>query len=214
MYDEHYDEYKQDEMFEDFYEEFKEQAIEEFTAARLKSFYVDNPFLAKPAVESLSEGRNLMAANVTAGFLFSAIAIEVGLKSTLLKPIVCGLVHTSSIAELIAEMILSQTGVVRFRDLIVWILKEHGKVDLTDFKRPESNSTLWQEINEVQKIRNSVMHRAEKVSPEQANLSLGVGSFVLEKIFPAVLSEMELHLHDGFRICNSWRCRDPEIEGK
>ena len=213
MYDEHYHEYMQDQVLEDLYEQFKEQAIDEFTIVRLKSYYLDNRLLAKPAVESLAEARSLIATNATAGFLFSTIAIEVGLKSTLLKPIVCGLVHADSIAELIAELTLSQTGVVRFRDLIFRILKEHGKIDLKHYKRPNSDTTLWQEVTEINKLRNRVVHRAEKVSPERADLSVCVGSIILETIFPSVLTEMELHLHDGYRICDSWRCRYPEIEG-
>ena len=211
MYDDHYHEYMQDQVLEDLYEEFKEQAIGEFTIARLKSYYLDNRLLAKPAVEFLAEARNLITTNATAGFLFSFIAIEVGLKSMLLKPIVNGLVHSSSIAELIAELTLSRKALDRLRDLIFRILKEHGKVDLKDYKRPKSDKTLWQEISELQKLRNRVMHQAEKVSRTRADLSLCVGSVILETIFPLVLKEMDLHLHEGYRICDDWRCAFPEI---
>ena len=211
MYDDHYHEYMQDQAMEDLYEEFREQAIEEFAIARLKSYYLDNRLLAKPAVESLGEARNLITSNATAGFLFSFIAIEVGFKSMLLKPIVNGLVHSSSIAELIVKLTLSRNALDRLQDLIFRILEEHGWVDLKDYKRPKSDKTLWEEISELQKLRNSVMHRAEKVSRTQADLSLCVGSVILETIFPLVLKEMDLHLHEGYRICNDWRCGYPEI---
>lgn len=211
MYDEHYHEYLQEQMYADLYGEFNEQAIEEFTIERLRSYYLANRCLARPAVDSLAEARTLIANNATAGFLFSIIAIEVGLKSTLLKPLVYGLVHASSIAELIANLTLSHTGVDRFQDLLFRILKEHGKVDLDDYKRPKSNKTLWQEIKEVQNLRNRVMHRAENVSPEQADLSVCVGSVILETIFPSVLTEMDLHLHEGYRICDDSRCKYQDI---
>ena len=211
MFDEHHHEYLQEQMYADLYDEFKEHAIEEFTIARLKSYYLKNRLLAKPAADFLAEARNLVTIDATAGFLFSAIAIEAGLKSTLLKPLVYGLVHASSIAELIANLTLSHTGMVRFRDLLFRILKEHGKVDLDDYKRPESNDIFWQEIRDVQNLRNKVMHRAEKVSRVQADLSVCVGSVILETIFPLVLKEMDLHIHDGYRICDDWRCGYPEI---
>ncbi len=211
MYDEHYHEYMQDQAMEDLYEEFKEQAIEEFTFERLRSYYLANKCLAKPAVDYLAEARNFIATNATAGLLFSTIAIEVGLKSTILKPIVYGLVHSGSIADLIVDFTLSHTGVVRFRDLLFRILKEHGKVDLNDYKRSGTNEKFWQEILELQKLRNRVMHQAENVSPEQADLSVCVGSVILETIFPSVLTEMDLHLHEGYRICDDSRCAYPEI---
>ena len=53
MYSEHYHEYMQEQALEDLYEEFKEQAIEEFTSERLRSYYLANPLLAKPALDSL-----------------------------------------------------------------------------------------------------------------------------------------------------------------
>ena len=213
MYSEHYHEYMQEQALEDLYEEFKEQAIEEFTSERLRSYYLANPLLAKPALDSLAEARNLITVNPTASLIFSNIAIEVGLKATLLKPIVYGLVHTDSIADLIADLTVSRTGKDRYRTLLFRILKVHGKVDLADYKRRKSNRTLWEEIAPVQKLRNAVLHRAEKVSRSDADLSLCVGSDILEHIFPSVLKAMDLHLHDGYRICDSWRCRFPEIKG-
>jgi len=81
--------------YEDFiaqlYEEHKKEAIEEFTVERLQSYYLKNKLLAKPALQALKEARNLIELNVTAGFIFGAISMEVGLKAALLKPIVYAL---------------------------------------------------------------------------------------------------------------------------
>jgi len=44
-------------------------------------------------------------------------------------------------------------------------------------------------------------------SNEKAVLALDVASAIIEKLFPAVLRKMELHIHEGFRICNNWKCQ-------
>lgn len=210
MYDEHYHEYLQEQMHADLYEEFKDQAVEEFTIECLRSYYLANRCLAKPAVESLAAARDLIAKNVTAGFIFSTIAIEVGLKSTLLKPIVNGLVQTSSIAEPIAEL-LFRNAPDRLQDLTFGILKEHGEVDLREYKRPKSDKTVWREITDLQKLRNGVMHRAEMVPRAQAESSVCVGSVILETFFPQISKGMNLHLHEGYRICDDSRCEYQDI---
>ena len=210
MNDEDYHDYKQDQMLTDLYEEFKDQAIEEFTFERLRSYYLANRFLAKPAVDSLAEARNLVSTNVTGGFLFSFIAIEVGLKATLLKPIVSGLIQTSSIADPIAELLL-RNAPDRLQDLTIRILNEHSEVDLRDYKRPKSGKTVWLEITELQKLRNGVMHRAKMVSRAQAELSVCVGSVILEAFFPSILKEVNLHLHEGYRICDDPQCEIQDI---
>lgn len=133
----HYHDYMQEQAFDEFYSEIKEQAILEFTGERLKSYYVANRFLAKPAVNALAEARAIMATNETASLIFSVIAIEVGIKTTLLKPIVYGHVHTHSIAALIADLIISRRR-EDFKELLILIIKKHGGVDLTNYKRKKS----------------------------------------------------------------------------
>ena len=55
------------------------------------------------------------------------------------------------------------------------------------------------------------MHRAKKVSPAQADLSVCVGSVILEAFFPTLLREVNLHLHGGYRICDDPRCEFQDI---
>ncbi len=209
MYDEdpHEHDYACDAYMGDLYAEHAKEAIEEFTDERLQSYYLDNKLLAKPALDVLAEARNLITLNATASFIFAAIAMEVGLKATLLKPIVYGLVHTESVAALITDLTISHMGMDRYRRLLSHVLQEQGGVDLDSFKRFGSNKTLWEEIKEVQKIRNLIMHKAESTSDTNAKLALGVASEILEAIFPDVIKKIGFHLHDGFRICNDWKCR-------
>lgn len=115
------DEAAYDEYMSHLYEEHKKEAIGEFTDERLQAYYLNHKLLAKPSVHALSEARNLIGINKTAGFLFAAIAMEVGLKTTLLKPIVYGLVHADSVAALITDLIVSHTGMDKFRKLLFQI---------------------------------------------------------------------------------------------
>ena len=169
--------------------------------------YLENRFIAKAAIDSLARSKILISINTTASFIFSVIAIEVGLKSILLKPIVFGLVHTESVAELIANLSISHTGMNRYRDLLLHVLKEHGGINFDSYKRRNSNKILWEEIQKLQKIRNKVIHRADTVEEGSANLALDVASEILEMIFPSVMEKMGLHIHDGFRICDDWKCK-------
>ena len=72
------------------------EIINKFTSERLQSFYLANPALAEPALKALEEARALRSHHPAAALLFAAIAIEVGLKATLLKPILHGMVSIDS----------------------------------------------------------------------------------------------------------------------
>jgi hypothetical protein len=201
------DEARAEEWMEELYAEHSKQAIEEFTAERLQSFYLNNPLLVKPPLDALVESRLLLGAHPAAALVFAAIATEVGLKEVLLKPVVYGLVHSESAATLITELALGHTGMDRFRDLLYQILSEHGGLDLGSFVRPGCSKKLWEEVRDVQKRRNAILHRAELRSYEDVRQSIEVASCILETLFPAVATQLGLHIHDGFRLCNQWRCR-------
>mgnify|MGYP000715793827 CR=1 FL=1 len=201
------DEYAYDEYMAQLYEEHKAEAIEEFTAERLQSYYSDNRLLAESAFYMLSEAQDLIGVNATAGFVFGAIAMEVGLKETLLKPIVFGLVHVASSASLVTNLVMSHQSMDRYKDLLLQILRDQGGVDLQSYRRPSSTKTIWEEIKNVQTKRNLILHTAQTASREEAALAVGVASTIMSELFPAVLMRMGLHLHDGFRICDDWKCK-------
>ena len=187
-----------DEAMSALYEEHKEQAIQEFTVERLQSYYIHYPDIAKPAFHALSEARQLISRHPTASFIFSAISIEVGIKVTLLKPVVYGLVHSESLASIITDMVIRQTSIDRFQKLLFKILSEYGGIDLDILKRPRSPKLLWDEMKNVQKRRNQVVHRAESVNINESKQALSVAAYVLENIFPNLIEYIKLHIHkDG-----------------
>ena len=90
-----------EEWMDELYREHKEQAIEEFTGERLKSFYLAHPLIARPSFEALTEARKLVEGHLSAAQVIAAVAVEVGLKDALLKPVVHGLVHSTRITTLL-----------------------------------------------------------------------------------------------------------------
>ena len=112
------------------YAEHKEQAIEEFVSERLASYYRAHVGLAKDAISFLKKAQLLQESEPTASLIFSSTATEVLLKSVLLKPIVYGLVHTESLAELIATGLTKQTGIDRFKELVFGILDPSFKIEV------------------------------------------------------------------------------------
>lgn len=205
-------EYEYDQAMSDLYEEHKVEAINEFTTERLTSYYLENCNLAKPAINSLNEARALSERHPTPSLILAAIALEVALKTTLLKPIVFGLVHTESIASLVTDLTLAHSGMDRFRNLLFKILNDHGKIDLNVFKRDDSPSLLWEEIKTVQKTRNKIMHSGDTAKPEQTKLAICVAESLVETVFPQLIKEMGFHLHHDYRICNNWKCKHEGTE--
>lgn len=199
------DEYHYDKWMSDLYAEHSAQALQEFTAERLHSYYLSHPDVAEAPIRSLQEARALLLNHATASLVFAMVAIEVGVKIALLKPIVSGLVHDASAATLITDLVISHGG-DKYRDLLFHILLTIGGVNLKAFRRFNSEQLLWEEIKCVQKERNAIIHQAVQATFKQAERAISVGSAVLEQLFPEVVRKLGLHLHDGVRICSSWEC--------
>jgi hypothetical protein len=203
-------------QFWEYYSEHREQAIEEFELECLQSFYKENPYIAGDALSFLAAARRFLAkptppTNVIAAHLFASIAVEVGLKIVLIKPIVYGLISSEPVANLIADLAL-RNRLGGFRDLLYQILSQYGGVDFRKHQRAGSKKSLWKEIIEVQERRDKIVHRAEEVSFEQAEQTIAVASTILEDVFPHVINSLGLHSHDnGHTICDGW-CTGPDGE--
>lgn len=203
-----YDEYDaaRDEFYDRMYEELGpqwasdhgfveyEDAVQDFTSERLQSYYLAHPDVAKPAHNSLVTAQALMASHPNAALVFATTAIELSVKTVLLKPIVFGMVHTEPVAEFVADLAVRHNGVDRFRDILTEILKTFGGVDLNTFRRPDATKPLRQEIEEIKKARNAVIHQG--ALPDQAipELSIRVAVTLLNEVFPQVLRALRLTL--------------------
>lgn len=198
-----YDDY--DAALDDFYErvgeelypDHKAQAIQEFTADRLKSFYVEQPDVMLPAVRAYREAKTLQSLDHHAPVVvFSVTAIEVFLKTTLLKPVIFGLVHHESLASIVVEHTLGQTGFDRYKTLLSRLFADLAEIDLAHVKRDGIESPLLDEVLSLQKLRNKIIHQGQHCSKEEATHSLAVTSAVFSKIVLPMLGALGLEVHE------------------
>lgn len=192
-------EYEQEAAMAEYYEElylseFKDRAIEEFTEERLRSYYIDHPELFKSALQVLSEAKKVVTISPTSAVLLAAISIEIGFKIGMLKPIVFGFVHSEAAAESISDMVIKQTGIDRFKNLLVTLLKDISSVDITMFCRSGINKPLWGERDEVQKLRNQIAHRGSLCSAQDAQLAIDVANSVFNELIPNILNSLDLKI--------------------
>jgi hypothetical protein len=126
------------EQYRELYKESSEQAVSEFTADRLKSYYLAHPNVADKAKASLLYAQSLMASHPLASLVFATSAVELAIKVVLLQPVIYGLVHQEALAPFIMELATQHTGAKRFHDLLFEILTRFGGVNLKEFRRPGS----------------------------------------------------------------------------
>jgi len=195
--------YERERWLEELYEEYRPQAIEDFTTDRLRSYYLANPELARSSFEALQEARTVERESPRSSLLIASAAAEVGIKTTILRPAVHGLVHADALAGHIADLVIQHTGLDRFRTLLFALLDHIAAFDLGTYTRPGATVPLWQEIQANAELRNRVLHRCERVSPAQAALALAVASEVLDVLYVRTVEGLGFHVHDGYRTCTA-----------
>jgi len=184
-----------DKMSEELYSEHKDQAIDEFTMERLQSFYLKNPKVMRSAVEAIQEGKELQTGeHFSAACIFFVSAIEILFKTTLLKPVIYGLIHNEELAEVVVKNVLNQSGFTRYENLMSKIFLELSNIDLSGVKRASSDNSLMIECKEFQNMRNRIIHQGFKIGSEDAELSRLVAVAVFDLVVKPVLSSMDLQV--------------------
>lgn len=180
---------------QELYPDHKAQAISEFTAERLRSYYVANPKVMRPAIDALQEGKRLNSGkHYSAAVVFFASAVELLLKATLLKPVVHGLIHSEGLANIVVQHALGQTGFNRYVDLLAKLFEELAKIELKDISRSGATEKLLAECTSLQQLRNQVIHQGSTCTEEQANLGLLISVAVYELIVSQMLYSLGLNV--------------------
>lgn len=200
-----YDSYDaaRDEMFEEIarelYPDHKTRAIVEFTTERLQSYYVENPRVMRPAVDAIQEGRRLQQnGHSSASLVFFVTAIELLLKTTLLKPVVHGLVHSEGLAEIIVQQSLSQSGFDRYSKLLDKLFREIAGININAVHRTGAAESLLVECTAQQSLRNKIIHQGAAAGAEQAELAREVSVAVYDQIVCEMLGALKLKvIHKG-----------------
>lgn len=204
-----------DRFIDDLHKDFREQAlddaelydkiVDDFKTSRLRAFYVQDPFVAKPAQGALHEARALLTAHPRAALVFAITAAEVCLRRALLTPLLHGAFHTEASADLVAHLVTS-TKDEKLIKALLRILTAHTGVDLQVYRRPTATNPLWQEMHDLQVKRNTVVHQAAAAAPADAQQATDVAEAMLTNVFPVVITKLGLHLHEGPRVCDSLKC--------
>jgi hypothetical protein len=173
------------------YPSHKAQAISEFTADRLRSYYVEHPDVMRPAVDALQEGKRLNEAkHYAAAVVFFVSAIELLLKATLLKPVVHGLIHHEGMADIIVQHALGQTGFDRYKHLLAQLFSELAGLELAAIRRSEAPKALLDECVDLQKLRKHIIHQGASCDSTQADLGHQASVAVYDLIVVPMLTEL------------------------
>ncbi len=197
------DEIARDEWYIDLVERVSHEAIDQFTFERMRSYYTSHPDIAVPVLAVYKEAKALLAVSPSAATVLFITAIELGLKAALLKPVIYGLVHNDSVADLVSELALKQNGLGSFTPLLARLLAEYAKIDFNVFRIESHTKTLREELTYVQKARNSFVHRGEPVSPETAQLSFEVANMIIGNFLASILAGLDLKLVKGGLIADT-----------
>ncbi|OWJ92526.1 hypothetical protein B6S59_19665 [Pseudomonas sp. A46] len=197
------DEDARDEWYSGLVDEISGQAINEFTFERLRSYYLSNRTLAVNAISMFHEARKLVEISPTSALVLFTSSIEVGLKATLLKPVVYGLVHNESVADLISDLAVKHNGFDRFKPLLSLVLKEYGNINFNSSKIEGHSKTIWEEISLLQNARNTAVHRAELTEATMAKLGQEVAFMIFDEFLRSMLNSLSLELEQGGEIRNA-----------
>jgi hypothetical protein len=182
-----------EEIRREIYPEHKIQAIEEYTAERLRSFYVKHPDVMRPAVDALQEGKLLLASGRhSAALVFFVSAIELLLKATLLKPVVYGLVHHEGLADAVVRNSLGQAGFDRYENLLAELFERLARIDLKAIYREGHPTKLLEESKELQKVRNNIIHKGDTATGSDAERAHVVAVAVYQRIVTPMLAAIGL----------------------
>lgn len=177
------------------YSQLQDDIIEEFKAERLGSYFSDNPQAALPGIAALATARTLLPQNATAGFLFAFISAEFCLSRLFLRPLVFGVVHQETSADILSDLIARGTGWQKsFEKIVFPIIQEHCGIELGNECLDGSGKPIWKQFVGLKDFRNSVVHRAETANAEQARCALSIAQTLMEDVFPRLLATLGYRL--------------------
>ncbi|MFC3625322.1 hypothetical protein ACFOKJ_04065 [Vogesella amnigena] len=194
------DEIAEEKWLSEMQESISAEAIDGFTSGRLSSYYRKHPSLAENVFEIYREAKSVAEKSPTAALLLFTAAIEVALKSAVLKPVIYGLVHNESVADLVSDLVVKNNGLDRFKEVLSAIMSKYGMVDFENYKISGHTKNIWEEITAVQKARNSVAHRAEPATPETAVLAQEIATAIIVDFLQGVLNTLGLELERSGKI--------------
>jgi len=208
-----------DEFIDQLYKEVRDSVLDDnqlydrlvnaFKGARLLDYYLDHPNVLVPAQETLAEARSLVGAFPRAALIFAVVAVEVCLRDAMLTPVLHGSFHTPESADVLVRLLVG-TKDEKLIKALLRVLASHTQIDLQTFTRSGANKPLWEEMRELQRMRNRIIHAAEKATDAEAKEALELAEVFLGHVFGGVINGLGLHLH-GPRVCGKPQCKGAAV---
>jgi len=180
-----------EEFEEEYADEYRKEGEENFINRRLASYFMQNPDMDARARKRCEDARALLDVNYDACTVLACSAIEVGFKTLLLKPVICGFVNSDHVADLISTAIVSsKPDDKRLRGFLNVLFRNMTSVDLDSFEFGGQKRGLSGHIEFIQRKRNGVVHRAESVERTDAEFALDLAKLIVERLFPLLRNQM------------------------
>jgi len=180
-----------DRISEELFPEHKEIAIEEFIEERMQSYFLKNSNIIAPAIECSNHANELMEASPQCALVMYTTAIELFLKSVLLKPDLFGMVHNENIAGLIVDSSVGQSCFSRYNKLLTALCIHAANIDLASIKGMQ-NKPILKEAEQIQTIRNKVVHQGYKATTEEMGKAKNIAYLMLTEVVEPVLNNLDL----------------------
>jgi len=180
-----------DQISEELYPEHKEQAIDEFIDDRMRSYFLKYPKVIQPPIECFLHACSHLQMSPRSALVMYTTAIELYLKSVLLKPVLYGMIHNESVAELIVRSSTGQSGFQCYQKLLTSLCLHAAEINLSDLKGLDGKPIL-REAGEVQDIRNLVVHQGYQATVREMEKARNVAVMILTKIIEPVLHKLSL----------------------
>ncbi len=185
-----------DRISEELFPEHKEIAIEQFVEERMQSYYLKHPNIIKAPMDCSNHANELMHVSPQSALVMYTTAIELYLKSVLLKPVLYGMVHNENVAALIMEASTGQSGFNRYNKLLSALCLHAANIDLSSIKGMQDKPIL-KEAEEIQSIRNKVIHQGYKATGAEMGKAKNVAYLMLTEVVEPILNNLELIINSN-----------------
>ena len=185
-----------DRISEELYPEHREQAIDEFVSEKMQSFYLNNPYLLTVPQECYNHAVTLIEVSPRSALIMFATSIELFLKSALLKPVLYGMIHNENLAGAIVDATTNQSGFGRYNKLLTSLCYNAANIDLKKVVS-SNNKPILGEAEEIQNIRNRVIHQGYIATTKEAESARLLGFEIIHKVVLPVLASLNLKIKNG-----------------
>lgn len=185
-------------MMDDLYAEFKEQFEDEFIHERMCKFYKNHRMIAEAAFKNLHESTILFGSkNYSSAFMHAIIAIEVGIKSVIIRPMLYSLAIDNKVGDLLFKYTFKNKSLPQIPKAYYEILKEIMGLDFESIKRQDCKDEIRKEWDSLQEKRNEFVHQGIFLKKEEAENAINMASYVCGEILPSVLDKFYMYIENG-----------------